>query len=105
MVPFPQNIVDRIKGRRESIDRHQLVTEPIRNLGDYLIPVSLTLDLVPEIRVVIHREGEVFKPAVVEEEIVEVEETKKLQLKKLRLVLIFGIKRYACCNNSRLIFC
>jgi hypothetical protein len=42
-----------------------------------MIPVSLTLDLVPEIRVVIHREGEVFKPAVVEEEIVEAEETEE----------------------------
>ena len=74
----PQNIVDRIKEEKGiEIDRHQLVTEPIRNLGDYMIPVSLTLDLVPEIRVVIHREGEVFKPAVVEEEIVEAEETEE----------------------------
>ena len=55
------------------LDRHQLVTEPIRKLGDYMIPVSLTLDLVPEVRVIVHREGEVFAPAV-EEEFVEVEE-------------------------------
>ena len=74
----PQNIVDRIKEDKGiEIDRHQLVTEPIRTLGEYTIPVSLTLDLVPEIHVIIHREGEVFKPAVVEEEIVEVEETEE----------------------------
>ena len=55
------------------MERGQLVTEPIRNVGDYMIPVNLTLDLVPEIRVIIHREGEVFVPAV-EEEYVEIEE-------------------------------
>jgi len=55
------------------LDRHQLVTEPIRKLGDYMIPVSLTLDLVPEVRVIVHREGEVFEPAL-EEEFVEIEE-------------------------------
>lgn len=69
-----QNIADRIKEEKGiEVDRHQLVTEPIRNIGEYMIPISLTLDLVPEIRVVIHREGEVFKPVVVEE-VVEVEE-------------------------------
>jgi hypothetical protein len=37
-------------------------------------PVNLTLDMVPEVRVVVHREGEVFVPAV-EEEYIEIEET------------------------------
>ena len=69
-----QAIADRIKAEKGiDLERNQLVTEPIRNLGEYMIPVSLTLDLVPEIRVVVHREGEVFVPAV-EEEYVEIEE-------------------------------
>jgi hypothetical protein len=38
-----------------------------------MIPVNLTLDLVPEIRVIVHREGEVFV-AKVEEVYVEVED-------------------------------
>jgi large subunit ribosomal protein L9 len=66
-----QAISDRIKAEKGlELERHQLVTEPIRNLGDYRIPVNLTLDLVPEIRVIIHREGEVFQE-VIEEEFLE----------------------------------
>jgi large subunit ribosomal protein L9 len=69
-----QAIADRVKAEKGiELERGQLVTEPIRNVGDYMIPVNLTLDLVPEIRVIIHREGEVFVPAV-EEEYVEIEE-------------------------------
>ena len=69
-----QNIIDRIKAEKGiDLDRHQLVTEPIRKVGEYFIPISLTLDLVPEIRVVVHREGEVFV-AQVEEVLVEIEE-------------------------------
>ena len=62
-----QMIIDKLK---ETIDievvRHQLVMEPIRNLGEYDIPVNLTLDLVPEIKVIVHREGEVRKVVVPE---------------------------------------
>lgn len=70
-----QAIADRIKAEKGiELERHQLVTEPIRNLGEYMVPVSLTLDLVPEIRVIVHREGEVFVAAV-EEKFIEIEET------------------------------
>lgn len=69
-----QMIADKIKEEKGiELERQQLITEPIRNLGEYSIPVSLTIDLVPEIMVIIHREGEVFKPAV-QEEAVQVEE-------------------------------
>ena len=55
------------------IDRHQIVTESIRNLGEYIVPISLTLDLLPEVTVFVVRESEVGKrPApVVEEELAE----------------------------------
>lgn len=40
------------------LDRRQVDMQPIRSLGDYRVPVRLTMDLVPEIRVVVYREGE-----------------------------------------------
>lgn len=40
------------------LEKRQVETEPIRQLGTYSVPVHLTMDLVPEISVVIHREGE-----------------------------------------------
>jgi large subunit ribosomal protein L9 len=40
------------------LDRRQVDTQPIRSLGDYRVPVRLTMDLVPEVRVVVYREGE-----------------------------------------------
>ena len=70
-----QNIIDRIKEEKGiEINRHDLVTEPIRRTGEYMIPVTLTLDLVPEIRVVVHREGEILKAAQVEEAVEEIVE-------------------------------
>jgi large subunit ribosomal protein L9 len=40
------------------IDRKQVETQPIRTLGDHKAKVRLTMDLMPEIKVVIYREGE-----------------------------------------------
>ena len=66
-----QMIIDKLKEMKDiEIVRHQLVMEPIRNLGEYDIPVNLTLDLVPEIKVIVHREGEVRKVVVPEPVIV-----------------------------------
>jgi len=62
-----QMIIDKLKEMKDiEIVRHQLLMEPIRNLGEYDIPVNLTLDLVPEIKVIVHREGEVRKAVVAE---------------------------------------
>jgi len=62
-----QMVIDKLKEMKEiELARHQLVMEPIRNLGEYKIPVNLTLDLVPEIKVIVHREGEVRKAVVAE---------------------------------------
>jgi large subunit ribosomal protein L9 len=41
------------------IDRHQIVAQPIRSLGEHVARVHLTVDLTPEIKVVVFREGEV----------------------------------------------
>jgi large subunit ribosomal protein L9 len=40
------------------LERRQVETEPIRQLGSYTVPIHLTMDLVPEITVIVHREGE-----------------------------------------------
>jgi large subunit ribosomal protein L9 len=40
------------------IDHHQIDVEPIRVLGEHIARVRLTVDLIPEIKVIVHREGE-----------------------------------------------
>lgn len=43
---------------RFEIKRQQVDTQPIRTLGEFAARVRLTMDLVPEIKVIVHREGE-----------------------------------------------
>ncbi|MFU8826054.1 MAG: 50S ribosomal protein L9 [Brevefilum sp.] len=52
------------------LEKRQVETEPIRQLGTFTVPIHLTMDLVPELTVIVHREGE---PAVQEAEIEEFE--------------------------------
>ena len=40
------------------LDRRQIEVRPIRNLGEHKARVHLTIDLVPEILLLVHREGE-----------------------------------------------
>lgn len=58
------------------VERRQVETEPIRMLGTYRVPIHLTMDLVPEITVIVHREGE---PPLKEEEAVSEEEETVLE--------------------------
>jgi large subunit ribosomal protein L9 len=37
--------------------------QPIRVLGEYTVHVRLTMDLVPEVKIVVHREGEAIEEA------------------------------------------
>lgn len=63
----PQMIVEAIKEKTGiELTRRQLDYEPIRTLGNQKVRVRLTIDLVPEITVIVHREGEVV--ATLEEE-------------------------------------
>jgi large subunit ribosomal protein L9 len=41
-----------------SLDRRQVDAQPIRSLGEHKVRVRLTVDLVPDVRVVVYREGE-----------------------------------------------
>jgi hypothetical protein len=63
---------------RYEVKRHQLDMQPIRNLGEFTANVRLTMDLVPEIKIIVHREGEavedvsaVEKPAAKAASVVE----------------------------------
>jgi len=41
-----------------NIDRKQIEVQPIRTLGEHKARIHLTMDLVPEVKVIVHREGE-----------------------------------------------
>jgi large subunit ribosomal protein L9 len=49
---------------RYEIKRHQIDTQPIRNLGEFTANVRLTMDLTPEIKIIVHREGEALESPV-----------------------------------------
>jgi large subunit ribosomal protein L9 len=56
----PQMIAEAIQEKvGVEVDRRQMDSEPIRTLGEHKINVRLTVDLIPEITVIVHREGEV----------------------------------------------
>jgi large subunit ribosomal protein L9 len=81
-----QIIVDALnKELGESIDRRIVVHQPIRELGTYKVPVRLTADLIANIAVTVHREGQSPDAPVVAEAapapapVVEAEETDELE--------------------------
>jgi large subunit ribosomal protein L9 len=64
------------------VDRRNVGNQPLREVGEYKVPVRLTTDLIPTVTVIIHREGEARKtvepaaaaPAAAESAPVEAEE-------------------------------
>jgi large subunit ribosomal protein L9 len=72
------------------ITRRQIDIQPVRNLGEHKVHVRLTVDLIPEVLVIVHREGE--SPSLVVDqgssEMVEVEvvdESPELQIEATEL--------------------
>jgi large subunit ribosomal protein L9 len=56
------------KKTRYEVKRHQIDMQPIRNLGEFTANVRLTIDLVPEIKIIVYREGEALEePAPIDE--------------------------------------
>jgi large subunit ribosomal protein L9 len=52
-------VAEAVKAKTDyELDRRQLDMQPIRNLGEHSIHVRLTVDLVPVMLVIVHREGE-----------------------------------------------
>lgn len=52
---------------RFEVKKQQVDMQPIRNLGEFVAHVRLTMDLMPEVKVIVHREGEALEEEVVEE--------------------------------------
>jgi large subunit ribosomal protein L9 len=55
---------------RYEVKKQQVDMQPIRILGEYTVHVRLTMDLVPEVKIIVHREGEALEeetPAQAEE--------------------------------------
>jgi large subunit ribosomal protein L9 len=46
---------------RFEVKKQQIDMQPIRNLGEFTVHVRLTMDLVPEVKVIVHREGEALE--------------------------------------------
>jgi large subunit ribosomal protein L9 len=58
---------------RFEVKKQQIDMQPIRTLGEFNAHVRLTMDLVPEVKIIVHREGEALEG--VEAEQAPVEET------------------------------
>jgi large subunit ribosomal protein L9 len=50
---------------RFEVKKQQIDMQPIRNLGEYTAHVRLTMDLVPEVKIIVHREGEALDEGAV----------------------------------------
>jgi len=69
-----QNVADALQEKtRYEIKRHQIDMQPIRMLGVFTASVRLTMDLVPEIKIIVHREGESAEDVLKTEETAEEE--------------------------------
>ena len=55
------------------IDRRQIDAQPIRTIGKHKVNVRLTVDLIPEITVLVHREGEPAEAVLEAEELDDLE--------------------------------
>jgi large subunit ribosomal protein L9 len=57
-----QDVANAIQEKtRFEVKKQQVDMQPIRNLGEFTAHVRLTMDLVPEVRIVVHREGEALE--------------------------------------------
>ena len=76
-----QMIADAInKKLGTTIDRRQIEVQPIRNLGEHIARIRLTVDLVPEIKIIVHREGESVVTETVKQAEVPVETTSETEV-------------------------
>ncbi len=51
-----------------TVSAKQIESQPLRMIGRYDVSVRLTVDLIPEIEIIVHREGESIESALEEEE-------------------------------------
>jgi large subunit ribosomal protein L9 len=48
------------------LTKRQIDSQPIRMIGEHTVNVRLTMDLIPEVKVIVHREGESPESAAIE---------------------------------------
>jgi large subunit ribosomal protein L9 len=64
-----QDVADQIQEKTGvTIKRQQIDMQPLRNLGEHIIRIRLTMDLIPELKVNVIREGEVEPSLPIEPE-------------------------------------
>jgi large subunit ribosomal protein L9 len=72
-----QEIVEAIQQKTGlTVKRQQLDMQPLRTLGEHTVRIRLTMDLIPEIKVSVYREGEAEPSLPIEEPTEKVEEIK-----------------------------
>ncbi len=64
---------------RYEVKRQQVDIQPIRTLGEFTAHIRLTMDLVPEIKIIVHREGESAESAAEQAEPEKAKKTKKAE--------------------------
>jgi large subunit ribosomal protein L9 len=69
-----QEVANAIKQKSGyEVKRQQLDMQPLRTLGEHVVRVRLTMDLIPELKITVYREGEA-EPSLPIEEPVKAEE-------------------------------
>lgn len=54
-----QDVADQIQQKTGHVIKRQMIDmQPLRTLGEHIVHVRLTMDLIPEVKVVVYREGE-----------------------------------------------
>ena len=67
---------------RFEVKRQQVDIQPIRNLGEFTAHIRLTMDLVPEIKIIVHRDGETAESVTDAERAAEAEKMEKAEKPK-----------------------
>ena len=70
-----QDVVDAIQKKSGYVvKRQQLDMQPLRTLGEHTVRIRLTMDLIPEIKVTVYREGEAEPSLPIEQPVEKPEE-------------------------------
>jgi large subunit ribosomal protein L9 len=83
-----QNIAEALSQKTGvEISRRQIEGQPLRKLGEHTVEVRLTVDLIPTINVIVHREGEATPlPQAVSEAAVEADAVEEIELEEAEIV-------------------
>jgi len=57
-----------VEQTKYEVKRQQIDMQPIRELGEFKAHVRLTIDLIPEVKIIVHREGEAAESGAAEPE-------------------------------------